>query len=129
MAATLAGSRSRRAPSVAGSMTPETTLPFRLEEYLALAIRCAGAPLWPLLVADAARHELGLPGSFAALERVGRQLLDEAAAHVTARAAHEGVEGGHGPVDVVDELHAYRGVFGSHLANIMRRLQPCAMHP
>src|SRR6266540_4705128 len=24
---------------------------------------------------------------------------------------------------VIDELHAYRGVFGSHLANIMRRLQ------
>ena len=24
---------------------------------------------------------------------------------------------------VIDELHAYRGVFGSHLANILRRLQ------
>ena len=27
---------------------------------------------------------------------------------------------------VIDELHAYRGVFGSHLANIMRRLRACA---
>ena len=24
---------------------------------------------------------------------------------------------------VIDELHAYRGVFGSHLANVLRRLQ------
>ena len=29
---------------------------------------------------------------------------------------------------VVDELHAYRGVFGSHLANIMRRLQRICRH-
>jgi DEAD/DEAH box helicase domain-containing protein len=29
---------------------------------------------------------------------------------------------------VVDELHAYRGVFGSHLANIMRRLQRVCRH-
>jgi DEAD/DEAH box helicase domain-containing protein len=29
---------------------------------------------------------------------------------------------------VVDELHAYRGVFGSHLANIMRRLSRIAAH-
>ena len=29
---------------------------------------------------------------------------------------------------VVDELHAYRGVFGSHLANIMRRLSRVCAH-
>src|SRR5215210_2434734 len=29
---------------------------------------------------------------------------------------------------VVDELHAYRGVFGSHLANILRRLQRICRH-
>jgi DEAD/DEAH box helicase domain-containing protein len=29
---------------------------------------------------------------------------------------------------VVDELHAYRGVFGSHLANIMRRLKRVCRH-
>jgi DEAD/DEAH box helicase domain-containing protein len=29
---------------------------------------------------------------------------------------------------VIDELHAYRGVFGSHLANIMRRLQRICRH-
>jgi DEAD/DEAH box helicase domain-containing protein len=29
---------------------------------------------------------------------------------------------------VVDELHAYRGVFGSHLGNIMRRLQRVCRH-
>jgi DEAD/DEAH box helicase domain-containing protein len=29
---------------------------------------------------------------------------------------------------VVDELHAYRGVFGSHLANLMRRLQRVCRH-
>jgi DEAD/DEAH box helicase domain-containing protein len=29
---------------------------------------------------------------------------------------------------VVDELHAYRGVFGSHLANIFRRLQRVCRH-
>jgi DEAD/DEAH box helicase domain-containing protein len=29
---------------------------------------------------------------------------------------------------IVDELHAYRGVFGSHLANIMRRLQRICRH-
>jgi DEAD/DEAH box helicase domain-containing protein len=30
---------------------------------------------------------------------------------------------------VVDELHTYRGVFGSHLANVLRRLQRvCAFH-
>jgi DEAD/DEAH box helicase domain-containing protein len=29
---------------------------------------------------------------------------------------------------VVDELHAYRGVFGSHLANILRRLQRVCRH-
>jgi len=29
---------------------------------------------------------------------------------------------------VVDELHAYRGVFGSHLSNIMRRLQRICRH-
>lgn len=29
---------------------------------------------------------------------------------------------------VVDELHAYRGVFGSHLSNIMRRLQRVCRH-
>ena len=29
---------------------------------------------------------------------------------------------------VVDELHAYRGVFGSHLANIMRRLARVCAH-
>ncbi|MDC0675322.1 hypothetical protein [Nannocystis radixulma] len=55
--------------------TKRWALPFRLGEYLALAIRCAGAPLWPLLVADAARRELGLPGSFAALEREVAGLL------------------------------------------------------
>src|SRR3954463_8553504 len=29
---------------------------------------------------------------------------------------------------VIDELHAYRGVFGSHLANILRRLQRGSRH-
>jgi DEAD/DEAH box helicase domain-containing protein len=29
---------------------------------------------------------------------------------------------------IVDELHAYRGVFGSHLANILRRLQRVCRH-
>jgi DEAD/DEAH box helicase domain-containing protein len=29
---------------------------------------------------------------------------------------------------VVDELHAYRGVFGSHLANVLRRLQRICRH-
>jgi DEAD/DEAH box helicase domain-containing protein len=29
---------------------------------------------------------------------------------------------------VVDELHAYRGVFGSHLANVLRRLQRVCRH-
>jgi DEAD/DEAH box helicase domain-containing protein len=29
---------------------------------------------------------------------------------------------------VIDELHAYRGVFGSHLANIIRRLQRVCRH-
>jgi len=29
---------------------------------------------------------------------------------------------------VVDEVHAYRGVFGSHLANVMRRLQRLCRH-
>src|SRR4051794_27900168 len=29
---------------------------------------------------------------------------------------------------VIDELHAYRGVFGSHLANILRRLQRVCRH-
>src|SRR6516164_8568781 len=29
---------------------------------------------------------------------------------------------------VIDELHAYRGVFGSHLSNIMRRLQRVCRH-
>jgi DEAD/DEAH box helicase domain-containing protein len=29
---------------------------------------------------------------------------------------------------IVDELHAYRGVFGSHLSNIMRRLQRVCRH-
>jgi DEAD/DEAH box helicase domain-containing protein len=29
---------------------------------------------------------------------------------------------------IVDELHAYRGVFGSHLCNVLRRLQRIAKH-
>jgi DEAD/DEAH box helicase domain-containing protein len=29
---------------------------------------------------------------------------------------------------VIDELHAYRGVFGSHLANVLRRLQRISRH-
>src|SRR5204863_10127592 len=29
---------------------------------------------------------------------------------------------------VVDELHAYRGVFGSHLCNVLRRLQRICRH-
>ncbi|MFP5380228.1 MAG: DEAD/DEAH box helicase, partial [Vicinamibacteria bacterium] len=29
---------------------------------------------------------------------------------------------------VIDELHAYRGVFGSHLANVLRRLQRICRH-
>jgi len=29
---------------------------------------------------------------------------------------------------VIDELHAYRGVFGSHLANVLRRLQRLCRH-
>ncbi|MCA1560217.1 MAG: DEAD/DEAH box helicase, partial [Acidobacteria bacterium] len=29
---------------------------------------------------------------------------------------------------IIDELHAYRGVFGSHLSNIMRRLQRICRH-
>src|SRR5436305_14690285 len=29
---------------------------------------------------------------------------------------------------VIDELHAYRGVFGSHLANVLRRLARICRH-
>ena len=29
---------------------------------------------------------------------------------------------------VIDELHAYRGVFGSHLANVLRRLKRICRH-
>src|SRR5262245_7313114 len=29
---------------------------------------------------------------------------------------------------VVDEMHAYRGIFGSHVANVLRRLTRCASH-
>src|SRR5439155_17499592 len=29
---------------------------------------------------------------------------------------------------VVDEMHAYRGIFGSHVANVLRRLQRVARH-
>ncbi len=30
---------------------------------------------------------------------------------------------------VIDELHTYRGVFGSHLANVIARLRPCRAFP
>ncbi len=50
---------------------------------------------------------------------------------------HQGILPHHTPVGrvlrlaaavVVDEMHAYRGIFGSHVANVLRRLQRIAAH-